>query len=95
MARAFRYAEGDGPPPLELEEIRMIDRFGAMAVLGRIAGMREMRHMAAVENIVSAYRARGQAQNWAEWAQINPLLSHLLNAAAHAVESEEGNNDSR
>ena len=89
-ARAFRYAEGDGPAPAELEGAQLVDRFGAAAVFGKdLLSVRDMRRMSTVENIVNAYRARAQSENWAEWAQANPALSRLLNAAIRAAHGDE------
>jgi hypothetical protein len=81
MARAYAYAEGDGPEPWELTQLRAIDRFGAQAVMGRCLSVGEIRRMTVAQSIVGAYQARAKAENWADWARRNPDLSSLLNAA--------------
>lgn len=82
MADAYRYAAGVGPAPREWELLRLIDRFGASAVVGGMIAMRDMRRMVATENVIAAYRGRAAAENWAKWAKANPGLSDLLNWAA-------------
>ena len=44
-ARAYAYAEGDGPLTRELELLGLIDRFGAMAIMGRTLGAGEVRRL--------------------------------------------------
>lgn len=92
MARAYRHAaEQDGPALPELEALRMIDRFGAQAVFGRILSVREMRMMSLAERIVRAYHDRDayrdadKNKNWAEWAAKNPTEFRLLNVAMRAA----------
>lgn len=59
--------------------LRLIDRFGVRAVLGRdTLGAGEMRRMLTAERVVRAYRDRAGAANWAEWAKDNPDDSRLL-----------------
>lgn len=60
-------------------ELSYIDRFGVEAVFGRktlAAG--EIFRMMTAENIRAAFRARRQAQNWAEWASENPQAARML-----------------
>ena len=82
MARAYLYADGDGPEPRELDAMRAIRAFGAEAVWGRPLGVGEIRRMVVAENIVQAYRARAaHSDGWAAWASANPDANRLLNLA--------------
>jgi hypothetical protein len=82
MARAYLYAEGDGPEPKELDALRAIGVFGAEAVWGRPIGVGEMRRMMAADAIVRAHMGRAKhKEGWAAWAAANPEQNALLNAA--------------
>lgn len=81
MARAYAYAAGDGPAPMELQALRAIDRFGAPSIWGRPLGVGEVTRMGAVERIVAAFHARQKSENWAAWAHDNPEANGLLNYA--------------
>jgi len=87
MARAYRYAAGDGPEPEELEILRLMDQFGAVAIVGRVLGVGETRRMLTVEKIVQAYLQRGAAENWVSWAQEHPKLNALLLHATRAADA--------
>lgn len=78
MARAYRYAEGDGPAPREYDLLCAIDRFGAQAVMGRPLYAREIKRLLVTENIITGYKARETSENWVEWARDNRALSALL-----------------
>lgn len=81
-------AEG-GSPPEEIILLNHIDRFGVEAVMGcRTLGAGIIRRMNAADNIVRAYRSRASSENWAEWAEKNQQLSHLLNDAMIIAEDE-------
>jgi hypothetical protein len=89
MARAYLYAEGDGPEPTELDALRAIRVFGAEAVWGRPIGVGEMKRMMVAESIVRAHVSRAtHKEGWAAWAAANPGLNALLNAAM--FEAEDG-----
>lgn len=83
-ARAYAFAEGDGPQPREYIAAQLVSRFGAQAVFGRQLGMGEMRRILVVENVINAYHSRARAENWAQWAAQNPDGSRILNAAMKA-----------
>lgn len=67
--------------PLDIQQLRYVDRFGGHAVMGRSLGVIEMRRMIVSENIVNAYNTRGPSDKWAEWAKENKDQSALLNQA--------------
>lgn len=81
IAAAYRYADGEGDLPRELELLSYIDRFG-LGIFGRAPGVRELRAMTYAENVVKAYRERAKAENWAAWASANPGKARLLEAGA-------------
>lgn len=85
MARALAYAQGDGPAPVELEMLQMIDRFGVTAILGPTPGAGVLRRLLGVERIVSAFRAREASENWAEWAAQHRADNALLTRATRAA----------
>jgi hypothetical protein len=59
--------------PIEIEQVRLIDRFGALAVMGRYPTHREMMRMLLADNVAKAARAFYSAgDNSAEWAAANP-----------------------
>jgi len=64
--------------PPELRLLSAIDRFGALAVLGRSLGAGEIKRMRLAENVVAAYQSRANSTNWAVWAKENPEMNHLL-----------------
>ena len=82
IANAYKYAEGVGGIPREIELGAIVDRFGAQAVFGRAIGAGEIRRIAMSERIVRAYREREQAENWAAWVVNNPQDAELLSIAA-------------
>ena len=56
-----------------------IDRFGIEAITGRKQFyFGELRRLIAAENIVTAYKSRAHAPDWAAWVRDNPLLAELL-----------------
>lgn len=83
MGRAYAYiAEGD-PPPMELEAVRLVGKFGSQAVYGRQLGACEMRCMEIAETVVNAFQQKtAPGGNWAKWAADNPGLNRLLDEAA-------------
>ena len=90
MADAYRYADGEGHTPDEIEILSAIDRFGAQPVTGRpYLGAGEIRRMRCAENIIRVYRERSQADNWAEWAGKNRGAASLLAAATKAAQDDE------
>ena len=89
MARAYAYADGDGPEPRELDALRAIRAFGAEAVWGRPIGVGEIKRMVLADNIVQAYRGRlAHADGWAAWASENPEANSLLNLAMRLANAE-------
>lgn len=91
MARAYLYAEGDGPEPVELDALRAIQVFGAEAVWGRPIGVGEMKRMMVAESIVRAHIGRAKhKEGWAAWAAANPDLNALLIAAMKMAGVEDG-----
>ena len=91
MARAYLYAEGDGPEPRELDALRAIRMFGAEAVWGRSLGVGEMKRMMVAESVVRAHVGRAtHKEGWAAWAAANPGPNALLNAAMFAAEVDDG-----
>lgn len=84
-ARAYRYAEGRGPKPPEIEAGELINRFGVESVYGRTLTVEEMREMMTAETIVMAYRARAEAESMADWADNHPDAQTLLVEAMRAA----------
>ena len=79
-AAAYHYASGDGSPPAEVSELYYIERFGVEAAMGRKhLRVGEMRRMVVVDNILTAYKSRKAAEDWAKWASDNPANARLLN----------------
>ena len=64
--------------PEELELLAFIDRFGALAVMGRTLSAGEMRRMMTAENVVKWAAERAKAENWAAWAKEHPHKAALL-----------------
>ena len=96
MAAALDWLEGDGLKPDELKLLDYIDRFGVRAVMGRdTLGAGEMQAMVMADNVRRAwlsragYRDQNGAENWAEWAAINPEMSMVLNYAMKAASDGE------
>jgi hypothetical protein len=59
--------------PVEIEQLRLIDRFGSLAVLGRQPTHREMTRMLLAETVAYGCRAFYRAgENSAAWAAENP-----------------------
>lgn len=81
--------------PREYEIGRLIDRFGAQSVYGRLLGVGEMRRIMRVEAIVSAYQSRenwrdeGGKTNLADWSRKHAGLSRLLNEAMKAASDDD------
>ena len=75
--------------PQELRLLSQIDRFGALAVLGRSLGAGEINRMRQAENVVLAYQSRAQSANWATWAKDNPEMSSLLITAMELLNDGE------
>lgn len=81
--------------PREYEIGRLIDRFGAGAVYGRLLGVGEMRRIMRVEAIIDAYRSRatwrdeGGVLSMADWAQKHAASSRMLNEAMKAAHADD------
>jgi hypothetical protein len=69
--------------------IMAIDRFGVLAVMGRpVLSYGEIVRMRYAENIVKAYQARSQAENWAQWKSDNLALARVLDEAERLYNGE-------
>ncbi len=88
IAAAYRYAEGGGVIPREIELGRMVNRFGAQAIFGRAIGAREIHRITMAETIVRLFRERERAENWAAWVVNNPAEAELLSKAAELANGE-------
>jgi hypothetical protein len=64
--------------PKELVMLGYVDRFGALAVYGRTPGAKELKAMILAESVVTAYKSRSRAENWAAWARENSSMNRLL-----------------
>jgi hypothetical protein len=82
MGRAYAYIAEGAPPPMEMEAVRLVGKFGAQAVYGRQLGACEMRCMEIAETVINAYQQREASKAWAKWAADNPGLNRLLDEAA-------------
>ena len=74
--------------PKEIELGRLIDRFGAEAVLGRPIGAKEARRIMAAEYVVKAYESMTRSSNYAAWVNDHPREAEMLAAAAGESENE-------
>ena len=72
---------GEGEIPKEIKLARMIDRFGAQAVLGRLMGAGEINRILMAERVVRVYKSMKAASNATEWAVSNPNESQLMDYA--------------
>jgi len=89
MVAAYGFAIGDGQKPGELKLLESIDRFGVKAVTGReLLGYGEISRMRYCELIVSLYKSREAAPNWAEWAGKNKAAARVLNEAERLYNAE-------
>jgi len=81
--------------PREYEIGRLIDRFGAQNVIGRLLGVGEMRRIMRVEAIIDAYRSRATWRDesgtlsMADWAQKHAAASRMLNEAMKAASDDD------
>jgi hypothetical protein len=81
MAAAYAQADG-GPQSDELRLLGYLDRYGgALNVLGRPLGAKELRRMTVAENIKTWYEERGKVENMVEWTQNNPDKAEALHHA--------------
>lgn len=81
MATAYACADG-GPPSEEMRLLGYLDRYGgAVNVLGRPLGAKELRRMTIAENICKWYQEREAANNVAGWATSNPQKAEVLHEA--------------
>jgi len=74
--------------PREIELGRLIDRFGAQAVMGRALGAKEIKRIMAAEYIVKAYESMTKAENYAAWVSEHPREAGALGEAAGMVRDE-------
>jgi hypothetical protein len=79
--------------PAEYEALRLVDRFGVMALYGRPLTRREVRRMIGCEAIIGAYQAMKKSGNFATWSDEHPNESAMLaecRALIAAGESRHG-----
>lgn len=87
MQRAYAYADEGGRVPLELEIAWRANDIGAETVLGERAPAYLVRRVALSGSVYRAFHSRKHyrdsngAENWAEWARLNPEYHRLLIAA--------------
>ena len=81
MARAYAYANSDGPMPQETRLANLIRRFGAESIYGRPLGANEIRRMEMSESVIDIYQERELSGDWGAWAESNPEKSKFLNWA--------------
>lgn len=89
MVAALRYARGDGPLPYAVRALRLIEHFGARAVMGRdVLGYFEMTAMLAGASVIEAYQSREAARargiDSLEWSAGAPHLADVLDEAESA-----------
>ena len=87
MTDAYHEAEGVGHCK-ELTLLRLVDRFGAQAILGRMLYAKEIIRMSAAENVYKAKTANDKSENWAEWARENKHAAELLAKVLKLLEAE-------
>lgn len=81
---------------MEVEALRLLRRWGAAAVYGRVLGRGEMLRLGVVEELIEAYLSRERfrdgdgKENWALWAQRNPALAEALESAQSIRDGEPG-----
>ena len=88
MSSAYAFAEG-GPATDELITGWAIAKYGAQAIYGRAMSFHEIRMVDLADNVVRAYKERQRAENWAKWAEENPVLSRILSQAGRLVQEDE------
>jgi len=87
MATAYAYAEGSGSQPIELRNIRLIDRFGVEAIKNRsYLSKREVESMLLCENVVNRYNDRKDAETWATWISEHKEEQEMLEHARKQAE---------
>ncbi len=74
----------------EIDILAKIDRFGLEAITGRRQFyFGELRRLIIAENIVTAYRSRARAENWASWSRESPVMANLLAEVEVLVNKDE------
>lgn len=81
MARAYAYANGDGPLPNEIRIARLVERFGADSIYGRPLGAKEIINIELAEDVILLYEEKSKQANQAEWANNHPFENDLLMCA--------------
>lgn len=83
IADAYGYAESGGKHHShEMQSWLRIQKYGVYAVMGRpVLYEREMRRIAAAQNVINAYQNRAKSINWASYLSQNPEEGSLLNLA--------------
>ena len=72
---------GDGPLPVELNILSVINRFGSDAVYGRPLWTHEIKNLISAEVIRDAYNAREESGDYADWCKKYPARARTLNDA--------------
>ncbi|HOU45288.1 MAG TPA: hypothetical protein PLU04_13270 [Anaerolineaceae bacterium] len=88
MAAVWQFLEGGSRCPAELEAAHAVERYGAQPIYGRTLTMTEARRLAVAIDIETAYKARKQAENIAEWAKKHPESNDLLLRAMRCAHGE-------
>lgn len=73
--------DGDEPPPIELNILSVINRFGVEAVYGRPLYTHEIKNLIAAEVIRDAYNDRRESKNMAAWSRKYPSRARQLSEA--------------
>jgi predicted CoA-binding protein len=81
---------GDAPEPPECYNLaRAIEQYGVEAITGeKVLSVRLFRDINLVTNVISGYKERQRAQNWATWTTENPEMAEILEQAR--LEYEHG-----
>jgi len=80
--------------PTELDLKGNLEKFGgALNVLGRPLGAKEIYCINYIDNIVYAYDDRKRAENWAEWTSNNKDMAQVLNKAQRIAEAFDNGED--
>jgi len=67
---------------------------GALNVLGRPLGAKEIFRINYIDNILHAYDSRKRAENWATWTQENRDMARMLNKVQRIAEAfDNGENN--
>ena len=85
--RAYAWAKGDGPRPVELEAWQAINAYGAAGLYGRPLGVREVRRMELGARVVRLYQSFHAAKDWLAWQSDHPKDFEFLTFAMKLYET--------